>query len=129
MGEFEEEVREGFSRWSRNKFTGVFQGVSWKKRFFVRFQDECEKYMNSNLLNVVNVEKIPMKEKLKVPTVAVIPDETVPLYNGYYHGVHVLINFNKNNSAYRKYYHAGVEPDTHEEDMENVILDNEREHL
>ena len=38
VGELEEELREGNLRRLMKGFTGVFQGVSGKKRFLVRFQ-------------------------------------------------------------------------------------------
>ena len=41
VGELEDEVREGFSRWTRKDLNGVVQGVSRKRRLLVRFQDGC----------------------------------------------------------------------------------------
>ena len=79
VGELEEEVREGFSRRTRKELTGAFQGVSGKKRFLVRFQYGCRNYLASNKLTVVIVEKIPVEEEPKVPTIPKIPDKTVPL--------------------------------------------------
>ena len=40
IGELEEEVREGSSIRTRKELTGVLQGVSGKKMFLLRFQDE-----------------------------------------------------------------------------------------
>ena len=75
--------------------TGVVQIASGKNIFLVMFEDGCEKYLASNQVTIVTVEKIPMEEERQVPTTAVIPNETVSLENIYYHGFHLLINFNK----------------------------------
>ena len=40
-----------------------------------------------------------------------IPDETVPLEKGHYHGIHMLLNLNKEDGVDRKEYQADVEPD------------------
>ena len=76
-------------------FTGVVQGVSGKKRFLVRFQDGCKKDMALNQLTIVIVEKIPVEEESEVPTIPDIPKEQVTSEKGYYHGVYVIIHFNK----------------------------------
>ena len=73
----------------------VVQGVSGKHSFFLRFQDGCEKDINPNELTVVTVDNIPVGEEPKVRTIAVIPDEKVDLYKGFYHGVHVMEDFTK----------------------------------
>ena len=101
VGELEDEVREGFSRRLRKELTGVVQGVSGKMRFLVRFQDGCEKDLILNQLTVGTSEKSPMDEEPKVTTISVIPDETVDLEKGYYHSVHVLIHFNKEDGVNR----------------------------
>ena len=56
-----------------------------------------------------------------------IPDKTVHLGNGYYHGVYVMLHFNNKDSFDRKLKHADVEPDPDDEDMEDVKLDDEME--
>ena len=43
IGELEEEVRAGSSRRMRKELNGVVKGVSGSRRFFVRFQNGCEK--------------------------------------------------------------------------------------
>ena len=43
VGELEKELREIVFRISRNELTGVVQGVSRRKRLFVRFQDGFKK--------------------------------------------------------------------------------------
>ena len=59
------------------QLTGLFQGFSDKRRLLFSFQDMCEKYLTSNQLTVATVEKIPMDEEPKVPTIAVINDAKV----------------------------------------------------
>ena len=75
----EDEVRAGFSRKLRNDFTGLLQGIYGNRRFLVRFQDGFEKDIILNRLTVMSVERSPMTEESKVPTISVIPDETVDL--------------------------------------------------
>ena len=60
MVDLEDEVMEGFFRWTRKVFTGVVQGVSGNRRFLERFQDGCEKETNSNKLTELTIETIPM---------------------------------------------------------------------
>ena len=77
VDELGEEVREGFLRRLRKDLTDVAQGVCGKKRFWVSFQYVCKKYLTSNQLNVMIVEKIPVEEEPKVLTIPVIPDDAV----------------------------------------------------
>ena len=60
VGELKDEVKEVFSRWLKNELTSVFQVVSIRRRFLVRFQNRYDKYMNSNQLAVVTVDRGPM---------------------------------------------------------------------
>ena len=60
VGELKDEVKEVFSRWLKNELTSVFQVVSGRRRFLVRFQNRYDKYMNSNQLAVVTVDRGPM---------------------------------------------------------------------
>ena len=46
IGDLEEEVRAGSSRRMRKDFTGVVQGVSGRRRLFVRFQNGWEKNLS-----------------------------------------------------------------------------------
>ena len=55
--ELEDEVREGFSRRPWKDLTGVVDAVSRKRGFLVRFQDGCDKYLTSNQLTVVTVDR------------------------------------------------------------------------
>ena len=58
----------------RKELTGVVQGISGKRRLLVRFQDRCEKFMTSNQLTVMKVERITMTKEAKVLKISVIPD-------------------------------------------------------
>ena len=95
VGELGYEVKEVFSIHLSKYFTGVFQGVSGKRMFLVRFQDRCEKYMTSNQITNMPIYKIPVNEEAEVSTIYAIPDETVGLEKGYYNGVYVLLKFKK----------------------------------
>ena len=75
----EEDLKKYFSRILRKEFTGVVDGISGKKRFLVRFQYGCEKYLTSNQLTVVIVEKSTMTEETDVLRISEKPNDTVPL--------------------------------------------------
>ena len=80
VDELEDEVRELlFSRHIRKELTGVVQGVSGKRSFLVRFQDECEKYLTSNQITIVTVDNRPVTEEDEVANIYVIPDEDIDL--------------------------------------------------
>ena len=51
--------------------------------------------MTLNQLTIVIVEKSPVEEESEVPTIPDIPKEQVTSEKGYYHGVYVIIHFNK----------------------------------
>ena len=55
IGELEEDVRAGCLRSMGKDLTGVVQLFVGKKKFLVRFQDGCKKYLNSNKLTIVIV--------------------------------------------------------------------------
>ena len=110
------------SRWLRKGLTGVVQGISGKGRFLVRFQDGCEKNMTSNQLTAVTVEKRPVHEEPEVPTIDVIPDEKVYPEKVFYHGVHILLHFNKDDGVNRKEDQADIDPYADAEEMEDVRL-------
>ena len=63
--------------------------------FLVRFQDGCKNDPTLNQLTIVIVEKSPIEEEPEVPTITEIPEEQVTSEKGYYHGVYVILNFNK----------------------------------
>ena len=60
VGELEDEVTVVFSRRTRRYFTGVLQLVSGKRIFLVIFHDRCKKYLTSNQLTVVIVDRFPV---------------------------------------------------------------------
>ena len=62
VGELEGKLRGEFSRWMRKELNCSVQGVSWNSRFLVMFKDGYEKYMTSNQLTVVTLEKSPVKK-------------------------------------------------------------------
>ena len=95
VGELEDEVREEFSSLVGRELTDVVKVLSYKRKLLVRFKDLCEKYLTSNQLTIVIVESIPMTKESEVPTISVIPDETIYLYKWYYHGVYFLLHLNK----------------------------------
>ena len=49
----------------------------------MRLYYECEKDMNSNQITTMTVDRIPVIEESEMPTISVIPDETVDLEKGY----------------------------------------------
>ena len=57
-----------------------------------------------------------------------IPGEAVDLDKGYYHGVYVLLNFNKEDDVDRKDEQADMEAYPGKEDVEDMIIGNERKH-
>ena len=84
--------------------------------------------MNSNQLTIVIVENILVEKEPKVLTNHEIPEEQVTLEKGYYHGIYVILNFKKEVDVESKEDQADVEYNTDEEEMDDVNLDNEREH-
>ena len=91
----------------------------------LRFQDGCEKYLTSNQLTAVTVDRIPVAEESDVTKIYVIPDDKVYLEKGYYLGVYNLLKFNKEEGVGRKWYQADMESDTDEKDMEEMGLNDE----
>ena len=62
-----------------------------------------KKDITSNQLTAVIVENSPVEKELRVPTIPEIPDEKFPSEKVYYHGVYVMIHFNKEDGVDRKY--------------------------
>ena len=91
--ELEEEVRAGCLRRTRKELTGVVQGVSGRRRSFVRFHDGCKDNLSSNQIIIVIVEKIPEENEPEVSEIADIPEEQVELEKGYYCCVYVMLRF------------------------------------
>ena len=77
IGELEEEVRVGSSRRMRKELTGVVQDISGKRRFLVRFHDECKKNLSSNQLTIVAAHEILVEEAPLVSTIPEIPEDIV----------------------------------------------------
>ena len=56
--------------------------------------------------------------------ISAIPDETVDLEKGYYHGVYVLLHLKKWYDTNKKYDHISTEVDPYQEDTEDMALDD-----
>ena len=52
-----------------------------------------------------------------MPTIPEIPKEKVSSKKGYYHGVYVILHFNKEGILYREEEQDDLEQDTDEEDI------------
>ena len=61
-----------------------------------------------------------MAKESEVSTISIITDETDNLEKGYYYGLYVLLQFNKEGGVYRKEDHIQMEADPDQEDMEDV---------
>ena len=70
--------------------------------------------MPYNKLTVVIVEKIPMEEEPKVPTIPEIPEDQFTSEKGYYHDVYAILNFKKEVGVDRKKEQAYAEDDPDE---------------
>ena len=68
-----------------------------------------------------------MEEELEVPKIPDIPAEQVTSEKWYFHGVYIILKFNKEGGVESKKEHVDVEQDPDEEDIEDVQLDNEWE--
>ena len=55
-----------------------------------------------NQPTIGKVENSPVEEEPEVPSIDEKPDETVHSEKGYYHGVFVLLNFNKEDGVNMK---------------------------
>ena len=75
--------------------------------------------MRLNKLYFVIVESIPDTKEAEVPTISTIPDETVDLDKWYY-------QLKKEDDFGRKEAQTEMKAYPHEEDMEEVVLDDER---
>ena len=67
-----------------------------------------------------------MEEKPEVPIISEIPEEKLTSEKGYYHGVYVILNFNKEGSVDSEEEQEDAEQNLDGEDMEDVKLDYER---
>ena len=73
----------------------MVQGVSGKMVLLVKFQDGYDKDMTMNQITGVKLDRIPVTKEAEFPTIYAILDWEVDLEKGYYHGVYILIQFNK----------------------------------
>ena len=119
IGGLKEAARAGFLRMVRKDFTGVFQGIYGKNMFKVRFQDRCKKYLTSNQLTIVIVEKIPVVKEPDLPTNTEIPEEQVKLEKGYYLCVYVVLQVKREFSVDSKEDQSDMDDDPDEEDMDD----------
>ena len=82
VGELEEEVRSVSSRSMRKELTVVVQGVSGRRRFWVRFKSGCGNNLSSNKLTIMILEKIPEEKEPELFAIPDIPEEQVKLEKG-----------------------------------------------
>ena len=126
VGGLEGDIREGFSRSLRKERTGVVQEVVGKKSYSVRFQDRGEGgYMSSNQLTTVVVGG-EVEEEIEVREVEMIPEVGEDL--GCYHWDCISIHFIKEDGIDKREDQLGVKPDPDDQDIEDVVINNEREH-
>ena len=109
IGKLEEKVREGCLRRTMNELSGMVQRILGNKKFFVRFQDGCEKNLSLDQLTIVILEKIMMEKETEVSTNSKIPEKKAALEKGNYHCVYVMIWFKKEVGLDSKWDHANVE--------------------
>ena len=93
IGELEEEARAGNSRRTNKELNGMVLGVSGRRRFLVRFQNECKKNLSLNQLTAVLIEKIPVEEEPEISTISEIHENQVEKEKGYYRCVYVMLQF------------------------------------
>ena len=61
----------------------------------------------------MTVENITVDKEPEVTTIAVIPDETVALDKGCYHGVYEIKHFTKEDGVNSKEYQVEIDPYTY----------------
>ena len=123
VGELEDDIREGFLRRSRKEMTGVVQEIVGKIRYLVRFQDRLEKEISSNYLTIM-VVRSEVEKEIGVREVDIIPDVREEL--GCYHWVYIYLHFIKEYGVYKRDEHICADPDTDEEEIEDVVIYDER---
>ena len=69
-----------------------------------------------------------MEEEPEVSTITEIPENQIEKEEGYYHCVYVTLQFKKEVGVDSKEQQADVEDGPDEEDMDDISLDDEREH-
>ena len=55
-----------------------------------------------------------MTKEAEAPTISVIPDDTIDMDKGYYHGVYVLLNLTNKKVVDRRDYQEEMEADKYE---------------
>ena len=75
--------------------TGVVERVVDKMMLLVIFRDGCDNVLDPNQLINVIVDRIPVPKSAKAPTIYMKPEEKFYLKKLYYHGVYVILDFNK----------------------------------
>ena len=73
----------------------------------------------------MTLERIPVTEEDEVPTIYEIPDETIDLEKGYYHGVYILLQCNKQDVVDTNQDQIEMEANTQEYYMEYATLGSE----
>ena len=124
FGELGNGVTEEFYIRLRKDFTGAVEVVSGKRKFLLRFQDGCDNYLTSLKLTNVKIGRRLGTKEAEVPIVLTKPKEAVDLDKGYYHGIYVFLEFNKDDEIYKKEEDKDMEDDPDKEDMEDVKLYN-----
>ena len=67
----------------------------------VIFRDGCDNVLDPNQLINVIVDRIPVPKSAKAPTIYMKPEEKFYLKKLYYHGVYVIVDFNKEEYVYK----------------------------
>ena len=80
----------------------------------MRLQDRYEKYTTSDQLTIMTVEKHPVDEESEVPTIDVIPANTIDSEKIFYHGVYVM-KHTKDDCVNRKDDQVDMDPDPYVE--------------
>ena len=104
--------------------TGVVKEVLGKRRYQVSFQDRLQKNVSLNRLTIVVVGS-QVEEELEVREVEMIFEVHKEL--GFYHWVYISLNFIKEYEVYNREQQVGVYPDTDEEEIKDVVLDDDIE--
>ena len=104
--------------------TGVVQEVVGKMRYLVRFQDGLKQEMSQNQLTIVAFRS-EVEQEIEVREVDFIPQIREEL--GCYHWVYISLHFIKQYGVYQREQQAGVEIDTGEEQIKDLVLNDERQ--
>ena len=80
--------------------------------------------MPPNQLTIVVISS-EVDEEIEVEEVEMIPDVREEL--GWYHWIYISLHFIKEDGVDKREEQVGVEPDSDEEEIEDVVLDDDRE--